>query len=170
MLTDKEREEAILYILNYGKSVSFAESCTGGLLSSYFTDISGISAVFKGSIISYSNEIKEKILGVKLSTLTKFGAVSEQTALEMVKGVAELFETDISASITGIAGPTGGTPDKPVGTVFIALKFNEEYFVKRFNFEGNRKKIRKSSADTVIKNLETFLKTKKLKNFKKIRI
>lgn len=107
----KERNETIV----------FAESCTGGLLSSMVTRIPGVSRVFLGSLVTYSNESKVKLLGVSESTLRTSGAVSGPTALEMAKGAREQLGSTWSLSITGIAGPDGGTPTKPVGTVFFAL-------------------------------------------------
>ena len=123
-------------------TVSFAESCTGGMLSGMLTDISGISSIFKGSVVAYSNEIKETILKVKYDTLKNYGAVSSETAIEMAKGIRDLCKTEIGISITGIAGPTGATHDKPVGRVYIGLsteKQNESY---EYTFSGNREKIR----------------------------
>lgn len=102
-------------------TISFAESCTGGFLSSGLTDVPGASDVFTGGVVSYSNEWKESLLGVKKKTLKEYGAVSENTAREMVQGLALLADADISISVTGIAGPGGGTVEKPVGTVFIGF-------------------------------------------------
>ena len=98
-----------------------AESCTGGYLAHRITSISGSSAYFMGSVIAYDNQVKINQLNVNESTLETHGAVSEQTVTEMVKGALELLQTDIAVSISGIAGPTGGTPDKPVGTIWIAV-------------------------------------------------
>ena len=98
-----------------------AESCTGGMVSKFMTDVSGSSAVFNGGIVSYANSVKENVLGVKHETLEKYGAVSENTAKEMCEGARKLLSTDIAVSTTGIAGPTGGTPEKPVGTVCFGI-------------------------------------------------
>ncbi len=104
-----------------GKTLSTAESCTGGYLAHMITSISGSSAYFIGSIIAYSNQVKQRQLGVQSETLEKYGAVSEQTVKEMVIGALKLLKTDIAISVSGIAGPTGGTPDKPVGTIWLAV-------------------------------------------------
>ncbi len=123
-------------------TVSFAESCTGGMFSQMLTDVSGISNVFTGSVVAYSNEVKENILKVKHSTLENYGAVSSKTAVEMAEGIRKLCKTEIGISITGIAGPTGATPNKPVGRVYIGIsseKVTESY---EYTFSGNRDKIR----------------------------
>lgn len=120
------------------KTVAFAESCTGGYLSKELTDIPGVSVSFMGGIVSYSNEAKVKFLEVNPKTLELYGAVSEQTAREMATNVRKLFETDFGVSITGIAGPTGGTPTKPVGTVFIGISDDSGTQVHEFHFGENR--------------------------------
>ena len=102
-----------------------AESCTGGLLASRLTNVSGSSAVFLGSIVSYANEVKENVLGVKNQTLTTYGAVSEETAKEMVEGAIKTLNCDIAISLTGIAGPTGGSDEKPVGMVCMGVHSNK---------------------------------------------
>ena len=104
-----------------GFTLSVAESCTGGYISHLFTQHPGSSKVFFGGAVSYSYELKESILGVKSATLKKFGAVSSETATEMVEGALLNFKSDYALAVTGIAGPDGGTPDKPVGTVWIAV-------------------------------------------------
>ena len=104
-----------------GFTVGFAESCTGGLLSSELTKIPGVSKVFKGSVVCYANEVKERLLGVDPVVLQKHGAVSAQVAEQMVLGALRNLSVDVAISITGIAGPEGGTAMKPVGTVFIAV-------------------------------------------------
>jgi nicotinamide-nucleotide amidase len=118
-------------------TISFAESCTGGSISAELTRISGASEVFKGSIISYSNEVKMNQLKVQKETLNNFGAVSKECVEEMVSGVQKLLNTDITLAVSGIAGPTGGTPDKPVGTVWMALYFDNNIETKLFQF-GNQ--------------------------------
>ena len=104
-----------------GKTLGTAESCTGGYLAHRITLVPGSSAYFKGSVIAYSNEIKEKLLGVAPETLEQFGAVSEQTVREMVQGTLDLLQVDLAIAISGIAGPTGGSPEKPVGTIWLAV-------------------------------------------------
>jgi len=121
------REYSLLKLLKKHKlTLSLAESCTGGLIAKAITDIPGSSEIFKYGVVSYSNESKQKILKVKKNTLKRYGAVSEQTAREMAEGVQKILSTNISAAVTGIAGPGGGMPDKPVGTVYIGIKiFNK---------------------------------------------
>ena len=111
--------------------MSAAESCTGGLIGYSITDIPGASDVFLGSAVTYSNESKENILGVKHQTLLQYGAVSEETAREMVLGSIEVYQSDIAVSVTGIAGPGGATPDKPVGLVYIAVADGPRVIVTR---------------------------------------
>ncbi len=129
-----------------GLTLSAAESCTGGLLSSLITDVPGSSDYFIGSVVAYGNEVKIDKLGVRPATLKRYGAVSGQTAREMALGVKEALKTDASVSITGIAGPGGGSARKPVGTVFICVFCEERLIVKRFLFEGGRRSIKKQSA------------------------
>ena len=102
-------------------TVCTAESCTGGLIAKLITDVSGASAVFNGGVVSYSNEMKISVLGVGAETISTLGAVSEETALQMADGARRVCAADISVSATGIAGPAGGTPEKPVGTVYIGI-------------------------------------------------
>lgn len=160
-LDNKSIEEEVYEKLkNLGKMVSFAESCTGGLVSSRFVDVPGVSSVFKGSIVAYSNEIKEKILNVKKETLEKFGAVSEECVIEMARGVSNLFSTDYSVSISGIAGPTGGTKEKPVGTVWICVydRNSNKYLTEKYSFKGNRETIRFRSSLYTFNLLRRMLK------------
>jgi len=136
-------EEAVgRLIIDKGYTIATAESCTGGLLGHRITNTSGSSKYFRGGVVAYSNVVKEKLLGVRPQTLKRHGAVSEETALEMARGVKSLLETDIGVSITGIAGPTGGTPEKPVGLVYVGVAINEETMIKKFLFtrdrEGNK--------------------------------
>lgn len=142
--------KAIQDLRDKALSVGFAESCTGGLLSSYFTAQSGVSDVFMGSVICYSNQIKERILGVKNQTLMNHGAVSFETAKQLAEGALAVLNVKVSVAITGIAGPSGGTPTKPVGTVFIAVAGlkNEEGSINMLqtevyecHFQGDRQQI-----------------------------
>ncbi|MFI5202267.1 MAG: competence/damage-inducible protein A [Candidatus Kapaibacterium sp.] len=121
--TEDETLEALIVKLltEHGKTLSTAESCTGGMIASMITNIPGASAVYKGSVIAYNNSVKERQLGVDPETLEHFGAVSEETAYAMAEGVLSRLGTDFALSVTGIAGPGGGTPEKPVGTIWIAL-------------------------------------------------
>jgi nicotinamide-nucleotide amidase len=126
-------------------TLSVAESCTGGLLGGEITKISGSSEYFMGGIISYSNEVKINQLGVNKSIIELYGAVSFETASEMAINVKKLFKTDIGISITGIAGPTGGTPEKPVGTVFIGISYLDQIKVNKYVF-GNDRNINRERA------------------------
>lgn len=112
-------------------TLSVAESCTGGWLSKILTDVSGVSAVYKGGVCSYSNDVKEKILGVKAESLNQFGAVSEQVAREMATGVRNALCTDIGIGITGIAGPLSDNTSKPVGLIYVAMSFGDDVVVKK---------------------------------------
>lgn len=117
------------------KTISVAESCTGGLLSSLLTDVSGSSSYIKANFVTYANEAKSKYLGVSEETLEKYGAVSVQTAGEMVKGLLQTTGTDYALATTGIAGPTGGTDEKPVGLVYIGVSTKEEMHVHKYNVD-----------------------------------
>lgn len=133
-----------------GLTLALAESCTGGLVSSLITDIAGSSDYFLGSVIAYSNSVKVAELGVKASTLKKYGAVSKETAREMALGARRRLGGDISAAITGIAGPGGGTKEKPVGLVFIAVSRGRTTEARRFVFKGARKSIKRQSAQAAL--------------------
>lgn len=143
-------------------TLSVAESCTGGLVGHLITNVSGSSDYFLGGIICYSNQSKLNLLDVKPETIDKFGAVSEQTASEMAFNVCQKFNSDIGVSITGIAGPSGGSLEKPIGLVFIGLSFLNKLLTYQFNFKGNRLSIKKQAAHKAIKlaidllNKETF--------------
>lgn len=122
-----------------GRTLAVAESCTGGYISHLITAIAGSSEYYKGSVTSYSNEIKEKVLGVNSQLLEEFGAVSEQVAKAMVEGVKRIMNTDYAIATTGIAGPTGGTEEKPVGTVWIAVSGQNKTFAKKYIFIGDHR-------------------------------
>lgn len=133
-----------------GETVSFAESCTGGLLASRLVNIPGASAVLNEAHVTYSNEVKARLLGVKQETLENFGAVSEQCAVEMAEGVRRISGADWGVSTTGIAGPDGGTPEKPVGTVFIGISGKNGTFAREFHFRGRRDWVRTLSASNAL--------------------
>lgn len=156
-------EESIVKLLQkHNLTVATAESCTGGLLSGRLVGVSGVSEVFKEGYVTYSNQAKSKLLGVKEETLKAYGAVSEQTAKEMAEGMAKAAEADVAVSITGLAGPGGGTDQKPVGLVYMSCYAAGENHVKECVFSGNRQKIRENSVayalcllrDTIIKIYE----------------
>jgi PncC family amidohydrolase len=134
-------------------TVSTAESCTGGLVAHRLTNISGSSAYVMGGVVTYSNEAKEHLLHVKHETLLAHGAVSEETAIEMALGALTLFDTDFAVSITGIAGPGGGTEQKPVGLTYIGLgrKGQQEVRVTRHLWPGDRLAVKTASADAALK-------------------
>ncbi len=133
-------------------TVSFAESCTGGLLSSSITSINGSSKVFQMGIITYSNNSKIKLLKVPKTTITKYGAVSHETCLSMANNLSRISKSDISISITGVAGPKGGTKQKPVGLVYIGIKKGRKIIVKKNLFKNkNRNLIQKSTVNQAYK-------------------
>lgn len=145
---DTELERALIELLKLnGCKIATAESCTGGLISKRITDVSGSSEVFDGGVVSYANEIKHKLLGVSEDTLNQYGAVSEQTAREMAVGVRKLMNADYGISVTGIAGPNGGTVEKPVGLVYIAFANVNDCTVRQLNLKGDRSHIRKLTAN-----------------------
>ncbi|WP_265443436.1 competence/damage-inducible protein A [Acetivibrio straminisolvens] len=133
-------------LLDNNITIATAESCTGGLISTRLTDIPGISKVFKRGIISYSNESKIENLGVRPETLERYGAVSSQTAIEMAEGVKKIASTDIGIAVTGIAGPDGGTDEKPVGLIYIALAHNSGTETRELRLTGNRIRIRNMTS------------------------
>ncbi|MCF7792588.1 MAG: RNA-binding S4 domain-containing protein [Candidatus Cloacimonetes bacterium] len=132
-------------------TLSLAESCTGGMIQEIITQYSGSSLYFMGGITSYADSAKIKILHVKRDTLKKHGAVSEETAIEMATNCAEIFQSTIAGSVTGIAGPTGGSKNKPVGTVHIALYIDGKVIQTKYVFSGDREMIRKKSTHTLFK-------------------
>jgi nicotinamide-nucleotide amidase len=135
-------------------TMSVAESCTGGMLAETITSHAGCSEYFLGGVVAYSNLSKEKILKVNKEALEKFGAVSIEIALKMAEGVSQLFSSDISLSITGLAGPFGGTKEKPVGSVHICLIFREKVIRSSFSFSGSREKVRKKTVYNALKILK----------------
>ena len=138
--------------------VSFAESCTGGLLSSSITSISGSSKVFNLGLITYSNKAKVNILKVPNKIIEKYGAVSEECCLSMVKNLSKISKASISVSITGIAGPNGGTKLKPVGLVYIGIKKGNKIIIKKNLFKSqNRLLIQKASVITSLKIINTII-------------
>jgi len=123
------------------RTLALAESCTGGLISHRITGIAGSSAYYLGGVTSYANDVKVKLLGVTPATLEKYGAVSQETALEMSHGIRERIGADFGLSVTGIAGPGGGTPEKPVGTVWISIAQAKNHEARLFQFHGDRERI-----------------------------
>jgi nicotinamide-nucleotide amidase len=156
-----EVEKAALLLRDKKLTVGFAESCTGGLLSSSFTELAGISDVFMGSVVCYDNSIKQKFLKISAEALKNFGAVSSDVAKQMAEGAHKELNVKVAVAITGIAGPGGGTAAKPVGTVFVAVAgFENEVKVFEHHFDGNRKAIQLQSAIEAIKHLNEFINKK----------
>ena len=144
-------EKSVVDLLLANKlTVTCAESCTGGMLSARLINVPGISEVYKSGVVTYSNKAKRRFLGVKKSTLQKRGAVSRQTAEEMAKGACLMLKSDVAVAVTGIAGPDGGTEEKPVGLVYIACDVKGEITVKEYRFSGNRSKIRESAVSAAL--------------------
>ena len=145
--TDQSLDSVVAkLLLEKDITIATAESCTGGLVAETLTNYPGISRVFMGGAVTYSNEAKEEILGVNKQTLEKYGAVSRETAAEMAEGIRKRLKTDIGISITGIAGPDGGTVEKPVGLVYIGLSSEKGTLTKELRLSGNRKRIRTVTA------------------------
>ena len=141
-----------------GLTVSFAESCTGGLLSSSITSISGSSKVFNMGLVTYSNNAKVKLLKVPKKTITKYGAVSYETCLSMVKNLSKISKSNISISITGVAGPNGGTKEKPVGLVYIGLKKGSKIIIKKNLFKSKKRiSIQKTTTKQALKMILNIL-------------
>lgn len=157
---EKVEETVVKLLVDTGYTVAFAESCTGGLVSARLTDVSGSSACFKGSVVAYANAVKEQFLDVPAAVLRQKGAVSRETAAALAEGVKQRLLTDIGVGITGIAGPTGGTAEKPVGLVYIAVASPQGTKVKEFNFSGRRFAVRQGAANAALKMLRDFLKAK----------
>lgn len=140
---DETLEDAVgALLIMKKKKIAVAESCTGGLISHRLTNVSGSSKYFIRGAIPYANEVKVKYVGVSEESLKRYGAVSRQVALEMARGIRTLMKVDIGLSVTGIAGPTGGTKKKPVGLVYIALSLGKKNIVKEFRFKGSREEIK----------------------------
>jgi len=133
-----------------GWTISVAESCTAGGLASRITDVPGASSYFLGGIIAYHNRVKERSLAVPASVISQSGAVSEQAARAMAAGCKDALGSDVSVAITGIAGPGGGTPDKPVGLVYIAVASPSGIDCERFLFRGDRKAVRRSAVNAAL--------------------
>jgi nicotinamide-nucleotide amidase len=135
-------EDVVRLLAERGMTIALAESCTGGMIAVRITDVPGASKVFPGSVVAYSNEAKVKLLGVSASTLERYGAVSEETAIEMADGARNAFRADIGVSVTGIAGPAGGSAEKPAGTVCFGFAWPGKTVSKREFFPGDRERVR----------------------------
>ena len=153
-------------IIRRKMTVSTAESCTGGMVASRLINYPGASEAFVNGFVTYTNESKHRLLGVSNETLDKYGAVSWQTAEEMCSGAAKAGRTDIGISTTGIAGPSGGTPEKPVGLVYVGLYINGNVTSARLNNKGSRQEIREQTVEAVLNMLYEKLKNMEDKNGK----
>jgi nicotinamide-nucleotide amidase len=155
----EERLESVVgeLLRSRGLTLSLAESCTGGLLGHRLTNVPGSSDYFVGGVVAYSYSAKERVVNVHHGTLYDHGAVSEQTALEMARGARRLFGTDVALSVTGIAGPGGGMPDKPVGLVYIALSTRDQEACHRFVWGGDREANKAHSAQAALELLVAYL-------------
>lgn len=159
MQGDIINKDSIEYILgeilcNNKLTISTAESCTGGMVAAKLISYPGISSAFLEGAVTYSNEAKIRRLGVKKETLDVYGAVSEETAREMVEGIAKESSSNTSIATTGIAGPGGGTNEKPVGLVYIAVHVNDNTTIEKCNFSGNREEVRVSATNYALKMLK----------------
>lgn len=152
--TTKEKvtleDKVVKMLKKRGLTIVTAESCTGGMLSSRLINVSGVSEVFKAGLVTYANKAKQELLGVRKKTLKKYGAVSRETAEEMVLGAVERYDADVAVSVTGIAGPDGGTEEKPVGLVYIGCYVCGELAVYECHFTGTREKIRETTVITAL--------------------
>ena len=140
-------------------TITTAESCTGGMIASSIVSVSGSSAIFKSSVVTYSNEMKSKILNIPLKSINENGAVSKVIAYTMAYNVLGLMNSDISIAVTGIAGPGGGSKNKPVGLVYIGIGTKQNIVTKRYLFKGNRLKIRQETTLEALKLLNEIIDT-----------
>ena len=156
----KKLSQKIIKLLEKKRlKISFAESCTGGLLSATITQITGSSKVFTIGFVTYSNQSKINTLKVPENTIRKYGAVSYETCLSMVKNLNKISKTDISVSVTGIAGPQGGSKNKPIGLVFIAIKKGNKTLVRKFLFKNKKRSaIQRAAASKSLNLILSFLK------------
>ena len=148
---ERIEERLVKLLIENGKKVSTAESCTGGLVAKRITSVAGSSACFDLGVVTYANEQKVKVLGVSEENLKNFGAVSEAVALEMSKGAKRISGADFALGITGLAGPGGATPDKPVGLVYISICGENIHKAEEFIFSGTRDEVREKASEEAIK-------------------
>jgi PncC family amidohydrolase len=148
-------------LIEQSLTIAVAESCTGGLIAHQLTNVSGSSAYLVGGVVAYSNEVKERVLGVSHETLSEHGAVSEECAREMARGARRLFDTDVAISSTGIAGPTGGTPQKPVGLVYVALAAQSFERCEQHLWQGDRLENKQRAAEAALEMLRQYLEERR---------
>lgn len=161
--TDQETMAEVIGTLLQKRNMRMgvAESCTGGMIGAKITKVAGCSAWFSGGVIAYSNQLKETLLGIDRETIDNYGAVSHQVAMAMAEKMAALTVTDITVSITGIAGPDGGSREKPVGTVYIGLSYNNKVTARLHDFSGDRETIRKTATCAALDTVRRVLLTEK---------
>lgn len=150
MASEKLEEAVGRALLEEKWTLATAESCTGGLIGHRLTNVAGSSAYVMGGIIAYSNDVKERLLGVPKDVMVTYGAVSDPTARAMAKGARQALRTDLAVSVTGIAGPGGGTPDKPVGLTYIGLATPTGEWAERHVWEGDREAVKAQSAEAAL--------------------
>ena len=156
--TTKQNTIEIINILKErNETITFAESCTGGRIATEFTAISGASSVLMGSAVTYANEIKSEWLGVREETLIDYGAVSKECVEEMLNGILKMASADHAIAVSGIAGPTGGTKQKPVGTVYIGMKNEKNFLVELHTFKGDREEVQEQAKEVAIALLKNNL-------------
>ena len=154
IFNDKQMIRLQNHLKKTNQTITCAESCTGGLIASMITQISGSSNIFRGSIVTYCNDIKEQELGVRKETMIQYGAVSIETVSEMLDGVLKKFDADYAVAVSGVAGPSGGTEQKPVGTVVIGILSKKGLKeIEVFNFTGDRKEVQIRAAKTALKQI-----------------
>jgi nicotinamide-nucleotide amidase len=155
---DQTMEAVVGELLKERKmTLSVAESCTGGLIGHRITSIPGSSLYFDRGATVYSNKSKVEMLGVRQETIDRYGAVSDQTVREMAKGIKRIAKTDIGLAVTGIAGPLGGTEDKPVGTVYIGLSVDDNIFSSQYRFSGERDKVKLNTSEMALDWVRRYL-------------
>ena len=157
MLADSLEAQVGKLLKERGLKLSLAESCTGGLIGDRITNLPGSSDYFMGSVVAYAYEAKAALLGVSWDTLNSRGAVSRETVLEMARGARQVLSTDIAVSVSGIAGPGGGTDEKPVGTTWIGLVTGDGQWTKHFQFPGDRSQNKSAAADAALQILLDYL-------------
>jgi len=146
-------------LVQHHLTLGLAESCTGGMVAAHITDIAGSSAYFEGAIVAYSNHVKEHVLGVPASTLERYGAVSAETVTAMARGARKLLNVDVALAITGIAGPSGGAPDRPVGLTYIGLASPRGELWRKYIWTGNRRQNREQSTRAALELLKEHLES-----------
>ena len=150
-------KKIIKKIINQGITISVAESCTGGLLSYKICSISGVSNIYFAGYVVYSNKSKSSILKIPSKLILKYGAVSKEVATQMLNGLYNKNKSQLCICTTGIAGPTGGTKDKPVGLVYIAIKYNNKNIIIKKKYKGTRNQIQKKTVKDIFKKLDTLI-------------